>query len=371
MLTDEIPLLDQHCHGVCTTDLDRRGVESMMTEAAAPHRSPFDSMLGVAMRRWCAPELGLAGHAEPDAYLACRARLGWEEVTRRMLRASGTKTWLLDTGLTSPSTTGVSEFASLAAAEGREVVRLETVAEDVAASGVSVAGLADAIETQIRSRSANAAGLKTVAAYRSGLEVYPRPPSSVRVRSAMSAWKQAGSRRLTDPALLTWLLHTGARIGAELGLPLQIHTGFGDPDEHLSRADPLLLTEFLRSTQDSGLVVMLLHCWPYHRNASYLAHVFPHVLMDLGLTIPHVGARSADVLAEALEVAPFGAVCFSSDGYGLPELHYLGARLWRQYCGRLVDQWLADDVLTARDAERLIAGNAGGNAAQVYGIEWP
>ena len=170
---------------------------------------------------------------------------------------------------------------------------------------------------------------------------------------------------------VTWLLHTGARIGAELGLPLQIHTGFGDPDEHLSRADPLLLTEFLRSTQDSGLVVMLLHCWPYHRNASYLAHVFPHVLMDLGLTIPHVGARSAAVLAEALEVAPFGAVCFSSDGYGLPELHYLGARLWRQYCGRLVDQWLADDVLTVRDAERLIAGIAAGNAAQVYGIEWP
>ena len=54
-------LTDHHCHGLVTTDLDREGFEALMNEA--PHASPlgtslFDSMLGLAIRRHCAPVLG-------------------------------------------------------------------------------------------------------------------------------------------------------------------------------------------------------------------------------------------------------------------------------------------------------------------------
>ena len=58
------PLVDHHCHGLVLDDLDRASFEALMNEAAAP--SPlgttfFDSMLGLAIRRWCAPVLGLRG----------------------------------------------------------------------------------------------------------------------------------------------------------------------------------------------------------------------------------------------------------------------------------------------------------------------
>ncbi len=69
---------------------------------------------------------------------------------------------------------------------------------------------------------------------------------------------------------------------------------------------------------------MLLHCYPYHRQAACLANVFPHVYLDVGEALNHVGASSAAVLAEALEVAPFHKQLYSSDAYGLAELHYLG-----------------------------------------------
>ena len=97
------------------------------------------------------------------------------------------------------------------------------------------------------------------------------------------------------------------------------------------------------------------------------------MLVDLGLTIPHVGVQAAAVLAETLEIAPWPAVCFSSDGFELPELHHLGALLWRERFGRLIDRWLGEDVLAAADAERLVRGIAGGNAARAYGLggEWP
>jgi len=82
--------------------------------------------------------------------------------------------------------------------------------------------------------------------------------------------------------------------------------------------------------------------------------------------LPFVGVRADDVLAEALELAPFDSVLYSSDGNVLPELHYLGAVLWRHHFGRLLDSWLADDVLDLDTAERLAFDVGAGNAARLH-----
>ncbi|MGW4715246.1 amidohydrolase family protein [Nocardia sp. NPDC004260] len=350
MLTDGVRLTDHHCHGVHTENLDRPGFERLLGEGA--HGS-FDSALGLAVRRWCAPALDLPAHVGPDVYLRHRARLGAREVSARLLRATGVTRWYLDTGIGG----GTADFIELAGGEVREVVRLEQVAEQVVAQVGAVSGVYERIEEELRARAVGAVGLKTIVAYRCGLDFPLRdhPPTSF-----------APEHRLTDPDVLGWLVGLGARIGAELGLPLQFHTGFGDPDLHLRHGDPLLLTDFLRRTAGTGLSVMLLHCWPFHRHAAYLAHIFEHVHLDLGLTIPYVGQRAGAVLAETLELAPFRALCYSSDGYGLPELHYLSALLWRRGLGELVDEWLADDAITTADAEALVSAIAHGNAERVY-----
>ncbi|MEV0340450.1 amidohydrolase family protein [Nocardia sp. NPDC050713] len=351
MLTDDVTLTDHHCHGVTAADLDRPGFEALLGEGP---RGSFDSALGLAVRRWCAPVLDLPPHTGADAYLARRVDLGWREVAARLLGAAGTARWLVDTGLPG-GLTDLPEFGALAGGEVGEIVRLEQVAEQVIAEVGGTAKVFDRIEAAVRERAVGAVGLKTVVAYRVGLDfpLTSTPPPTL-----------APEHRLTDPATLGWLVGLGARLGAELGLPLQIHTGFGDPDLRLHRADPLLLTDFLHA--NTGLTVVLLHCWPFHRNAAYLSHVFEHVHMDLGLAIPHVGRGARAVLGEALELAPFRSLLYSSDGYGLPELHYLGAALWREALGRLVDEWLGDDVITIADAEALVSGLAHGNAERIY-----
>ena len=74
---------------------------------------------------------------------------------------------------------------------------------------------------------------------------------------------------------------------------------------------------------------MLLHCYPYEREAGYLAQAFNNVYLDGGLAINYLGARSAAFIGRLLEMAPFRKILYSSDGFGPAELHYLGARLWR------------------------------------------
>ena len=88
----------------------------------------------------------------------------------------------------------------------------------------------------------------------------------------------------------------------EAGLPVQFHCGYGDNDLDLDAADPVHLTPMLRATEGLGVPILLLHDYPFHRRAGYLAQVFTHVSTDLGLATHNVGARSAAVLAEALEL---------------------------------------------------------------------
>ena len=165
---------------------------------------------------------------------------------------------------------------------------------------------------------------------------------------------------LTDPVLLRHLLW----IAVASGLPLQLHAGLGEPGLRIDRTDPVLLTDFVRATAGLGTDLVLLHGYPYHRHAAHLAGVFPHVYADSGAALVRTGARAATVLAEILELAPFGKILFSSGAHGLPELHVVGARLFREALGRVLGGWVAEGAWSLADAQRVAGLIAAGNARQ-------
>lgn len=362
-------LVDQHCHGVLRQGpVDTAHFGSLLTESdapPAPGTSHFDSQLGFAVRRWCAPVLDLPANCPPDDYLARRRELGTPEVTRRLLRAAGLSTLLVDTGLPGDLLTP-AELAEAAGAPAHEIVRLETLAEAVADRDPDAAAFPDRLAEAVAEAARTAVAFKSIAAYRHGLALDPTPPTGAELRAAAGHWladRRPGGR-LTDPVLLRHLLWSAA----ESGLPLQIHTGFGDPDLRLPDADPLLLTDFVRAVRPTGCRLVLLHCYPYHRGAGYLAAVHPHVYADVGLTLGHTGARSRAVLAEALELTPFGKLLFSTDAYGLPELYLVGSRSFTAGLGELLDGWVKDGSWAPADAARVAALLGGGNARRLYGL---
>jgi predicted TIM-barrel fold metal-dependent hydrolase len=362
-------LIDHHVHGVVTSDLDQPGVEALLTEALdppAPGTSMFDSPLGFAVRRWCAPLLDLEPSAPAGEYASRRAELGTAEVNRRFLRAAEVDAWLVDTGYQADRILTPAQLAEVSGTQAREIVRLEAVAEDVARGGATAAGFATAFAGALQRATTSAVGLKSIAAYRCGLDFEAGRPTEAEVRAAAGNWLagiDAGAAvRLADPVLIRHVIWTGA----DTRLPLQFHAGFGDPDVRLHRADPSLLHNFLAATQPLGTPIMLLHCYPHHRQAGYLTNVFPHVYMDVGEALNHVGARSAAVLAEALELTPFHKMLYSSDAFGLPELHYLGALRFRQGFAQITRGLVGGGEWSAPDAERVGELIGSGNARRVY-----
>jgi predicted TIM-barrel fold metal-dependent hydrolase len=369
VLTPTGPLVDAHCHVVTAGPVDEAGFADGCTEAT--QASTLDSQVVAALRRWCAPALGLPAHAPIAEYLAARHALGPAEVTRRLLGAAGLSGLLVDTGLPVDGMLTPDELSAAAGAPVAEVVRLETLAERVAA-GASAAGFGEAFAAALAAALAEpgVVAVKSIVAYRHGLGLDPARPSPAEVTRAAGDWLRArpdggAATRLIDPVLLRHLLWTAV----DAGRPIQLHTGFGDADAALARADPGLLQPFCAATETAGTPLVLLHCYPFHRPAGWLAHLYRHVHVDVGLTLNHVGARAAAVLGEFLELTPFDRLHYSSDAYGLPELYLAGAAQFRHALTTVLDGFVADGAWSRPDADRIAAAMGAGNATRLYGLD--
>jgi Fe-S-cluster formation regulator IscX/YfhJ len=374
-----LSLVDHHVHGPYRSEVTRLELETMLTEGAsvAPGLTQFDSQVGFAIRRWCAPELGLERHASADEYVARRLELGNEEVNRRLLSASGVGHFLNDTGALADELLDSAEVREISGARVDEIVRLEWLAVELIREGVTSREFPSRFRAKVAEQTVDAVGMKSIVAYLNGFEFDPSRPRDSEVIAAASPWIDDAEKALAtdglygafatlmDPVLHRFFLWTAI----DRGLPLQLHTGYGSLPIDMLRANPLSLRDWLELIQPTGVSIMLIHCYPYHREAGYLAQIFTNVYIDVGLAINYTGVQSEQIIAESLELAPFGKVLYSSDAWGPAELHFLGAALWRQGMVRILSRWTQGDDWSVRDAMRISELIGRDNARRVYQLD--
>jgi uncharacterized protein len=248
------------------------------------------------------------------------------EYAARLLRATGTEWLLVDDGFPPPDlSTSWDELAELAGCEARPVMRIERIVEELRDL--------DAVRMEVAAARSNGfAALKTIAAYRGGLEVV-----ADEVVAALEANAETG-----------------------LPLPVQVHAGFGDSDLFMPRADPSYLKPLIERFAETPFI--LLHCYPFVREAGWLAHVYGNVHLDLSLTIPHV-SRPSETVRQALELAPVSKLLYASDAARTPELYYLAAKWWREALAEVLAEEL--EPSEAEEAGRSILREQG---LALYGL---
>ena len=357
---ENMPLVDHHVHGCWLTAPDRAKFESGLNEAnvepLADFDSAFDTQLGFAVRAHCAPLLGLPRHAAADAYFDRRSQHTESDLAQMFLSDAKVSDWLVDSGF-ARGVADLDALRGLSVGDVHEIVRLESVAEEAIQTADDYA---TAFTRLLHERAMTAVGTKSILAYRGGFDGDLSEPAPAEVAEAASRWRDSGEPRITDRVLLRFGLYRALRLGK----PLQFHVGFGDRDCDLHRTNPLHLLDFLRNSGDTP--IMLLHCYPYEREAGYLAQAFNNVYLDGGLSINYLGARSAAFIGRLLEMAPFRKILYSSDGFGPAELHCLGARLWRNGIQAVLQEFVDADEWSERDAVRVADLIAQGNARRVY-----
>jgi predicted TIM-barrel fold metal-dependent hydrolase len=364
-----IEVIDHHVHGTFSKSVDRAGFEAAINEGSTDpvpsFMTQFDSPLGLSIRRWCAPLLGLEPLASAGDYWARRSEFAPDELARTMLLAAGVARWIVDTGFKGDLITTPDELTKLSDVPSSEILRLERLAEDLLEEGTSPEEFPEAFRAALQAAADDqeVVGTKTIAAYRTGFDIdWNRPSDADVIAHARELGGRPRPLRLDSPLLTAFAVHEAAAHG----LPIQVHVGFGDRDMDLHRSDPMLMLPLLRTM--APVPVLLLHCYPFQRQAGYLAQAFDHVNFDVGLAINYLGVRSTGLVAEALETAPFAKQLYSSDAFGPPELHVLGSVLWRRAMGLVLGGWIRTGDCGVDDAIGIVDMIGVHNAERVYRV---
>jgi predicted TIM-barrel fold metal-dependent hydrolase len=275
---------------------------------------------------------------DPDDVQAARdeaAAADWPGYVRKLFDDAQISGMILDDGVTSGADTLVPAYAELLGRHAWRLARVDPIVDELIGAGASASEVVAAVEDFMTAAASHGAvGFKTVLAYRTGLAVDPRADlaaaeaSLVRGRRASTAHPLPVRRRakpLRDLVMCTMLGRA-----ADLNLPVQIHTGFGDSELRLAESDPLLLEELLHSPAGSAATIILIHgSYPWHEKVAYLATVRPNVYAEVSLSTIFAPLGTAERLARVLDLAPRNKVLVGSDGHHVPESHWFACRTLR------------------------------------------
>lgn len=288
---------------------------------------------------------------------------------RRLYGDAGITTLVPDFGNPLPSLDPDAVRAELPV-EIVPIFRIEPLIADLLATDVGPSKFLTRFDETVSDALANRGykGLKSVIAYRTGLDVSPLSRTHDQGYEAVDAIRRGigggATKKLRDH-----LLCRSMELCMEYDVPMQIHTGMGDREVNLLHCRPAHLMDLLRSPTFRVCRVLLVHAgYPYHREAGYMANVLPRVYCDLSEGIPFAGHAARHIISEVLEMAPLSKVVYGSDGYTLPEINYTGAKLGKQALAVVLEELASDGMISEDEARQTAAMVLSENARELYGL---
>jgi uncharacterized protein len=370
----QIPLVDNHCHGISRgqTFEDLAGWRRAFTESTDPGM-PRDHVATTSFYRRLIRALAdfLGCKPEEETVFSARTERDGLELAAALLRAANLDTLLIDTGFPPPEEVlPVTELGDLGNCRAGPMLRLEILMENLLVGHGSLADTEEALAAALDDvRGWGYVALKSIAAYRTGLDIreWTRDEAEESFREYRRVAEE-GSARLVHKPLLDTLLHVTFAQAARQEVPVQFHVGYGDADTDLLLGNPLYLRPVLHRPDYRGMPVVLLHeCYPYIRQGGYLAAVYENAYLDLSYGIPLLGyGEMLSFTRQALGVAPTSKLMYSSDGIGVPELHWMSAIDGRRVLGEALGEMVAHGELSIPDAEAAGEGVLRGNATRLY-----
>ncbi len=369
----DIPIIDHHAHSLLKTaqPLSMERFQGFFTEngdATVKARDVPHTILWQWGIRDLAGYLGCEPTAE--AVLAARNAVPLADLANGMWRDQNSETLIIDYSFRGAENYTPEELRATFNQKIELLLRLETFAQDLIMEHATFTQLLDAFVAGVEgARTAGHCGLKSIIAYRTGLDIAwrTRDEASRAFGEVKDLAYRQGSIRLANKPLCDFLVLTALDIANRQAMPFQFHTGFGDADINLLTANPLHLRPVIEKFTNVSFV--LLHAgYPYVRELGYLAAIYPHVYMDLSLAIPFITTLIPTMIHEALALTPTNKIMYSSDAFSIPEIYWLANKWGRAALERVLGEIVQAGALTeaqARQAgERILNTNARG----VYGV---
>ena len=351
-----IPILDHHAHPLLRrppatpSDWLRFFTESNDPDIIS-HHVPHTLFFQFAVNALA----GFLGcEATPGAVLAARDKLGQQGWRERLIHNANITGMLMDYGFKGKESYTHDELTKLLPCRIEPILRLETLAQELILQHDTWDQVFDAFTAEAEgAKQVGYVAFKSIIAYRTGLNIRKWTRSDVRAafEGVKATALREGKIRLATQPLNDALVLQALDIAERQRLPFQFHTGFGDADVDLYLANPLNFRPLLQSGKYAHVPWVLLHQgYPYVREAGYLASIYGNVYTDLSLAIPFAVSEADSLLTQLLGLAPTSKLLYASDGFSVPELFWLGAKVGRAGLERVLGFQVDSGVLSVSEA---------------------
>jgi|FLYN01.1.fsa_nt_gi hypothetical protein len=372
----DISIVDHHAHSLLkmTQPLSLERFQGFFTESPDATVKSRD-VPHTILWQWGIRELAEYFGCEPtpEAVLTARSAVPLPELADGMWADQNSKTLIIDYGFRGAENYTPEELRANFNQKVEIILRLETFAQELILQYSTFTQFLDAFVAGVEgARASGHVGLKSIIAYRTGLDITwtTREEASRSFGEVKDQAYRQGSIRLASKPLCDYLVLTALEIANRQKLPVQFHTGFGDTDVNLLKANPLHLRPLLESDKFRNVAFVLLHAsYPYVRELGYLAAMYPHVYMDLSLAIPFITTLIPTMLHEALALTPVNKILYSSDAFSIPEVFWLANRWGRRGLERVLGEIVEAGALTEQQALDAGARILSGNARLVYSLD--
>jgi predicted TIM-barrel fold metal-dependent hydrolase len=307
-----------------------------------------------------------------EVILAARQAIDGNVLIQRCLQDAHFEALCIDKGYPPPSqVVADAALSTLANCRVAPMLRVELVMQELIAELSTFDEVVEKLQARLQDvRAQGYVALKSIVAYRTGLAIqtWDKEEVTAAFAAARQEVQQQGSVRLGYKPLLDTLLHVVFKEAARQELPIQFHTGYGDTDADMLLANPLNLRAVFEQEQYRAMPIVLLHeCYPYTRQGAYLAAVYENAYLDLSYGIPFLGySEMLEFTRAAFDVAPYSKLLYSSDGVGMPELHWLSAHNGRRIIGQVLWERVSNGELDIADAEQAGSAVLRDNALKLY-----
>jgi predicted TIM-barrel fold metal-dependent hydrolase len=368
---ESIPIVDNHCHSLLRRQPpDDLAFRNHLTESYIPEVARDDVQHSLVYH-WAIRELAsfLGCAATSDAVHATRRERGVENLAREVVERGNFRSWLIDSGYGTDTTFSLDELRAMVPCEIREILRLEPLIERLIVEAEDFHSFLEAYRAALSDlRGSGYVGMKSVIAYRSGLQLaaVDRLTAAEAFGTVHAMARRDGHVRIESKPLLDFLIVAAVEESARQEVPIQFHTGLGDPDLDLTKVDPAALRLIFSEAYRAAPIVLLHTGYPYVRSSAYCAAMFPNVYADFGEVQLFVAGDLREIFRELIGLAPASKILFSTDASLVPELYWLGARAGRRAIGQVLDEHVADGLLDEAAARGMAEMILWRNAERVY-----
>ncbi len=382
----EQPVVDSHCHAFLP-EKETESFEQYLT--LADHPIPKTDVVNTFLYRRLVHELSRIlnmGGTHQEIIEERQRRYKQDPVgyIKLLFDDANIETLLVDTGYPAEVFSGYSidlkDFSKIVPSEVREIFRIDLIIYDLIKRRLSFEDAVEQLHEQMKHAVKNGAvGLKSVVAYRTGLEIQRGADEEIRkAYGEMIAQAESGSpvRDVLSSSsrhaktVYDYFVFLGVEASVELGVPFQIHTGMGDaPFIDLRIANPILLHDLINDESVKDAKIVLVHGgYPYIEEAGFLVNSYPNVFLDLSETIPFISIGVKEKLLNLFEMAPTTKIMYGSDGFKIPELHWFSSIQTKKALTAALNELLESREIDEDRAYEIAKQFLSDNAKRIYNL---